>query len=196
MGGLKREPAPSLKNKLSRGIWAVVYVSLLRWTPVPLHGWRCAWLRLFGAKIGKHCAIYPTAKIWAPWNCNIGDASTVGPGAILYSVGKVHIESRVVISQGAHICTASHDHNSPSFDLLTGAIRIADDAWVAAEAFVGPGVEIGAGAVVAARAVVTRAVSSRAIVAGNPAKVIGTRDTAGQNVLRGRVEAARKSAVS
>lgn len=50
-----------------------------------------------------------------------------------------------------------------------------DYAWVAAEAFVGPGVIIGEGAVVGARAAVFKDVAPWTVVGGNPAKYIKDR---------------------
>jgi putative colanic acid biosynthesis acetyltransferase WcaF len=45
-------------------------------------------------------------------------------------------------------------------------------AWVAADAFIGPGVTVGDGAVVGARSVVLKDVPCWAVVAGNPGKII------------------------
>jgi acetyltransferase-like isoleucine patch superfamily enzyme len=54
-------------------------------------------------------------------------------------------------------------------------IVIKDQAWVCADAFVGPGVIVGEGAIVGARAVVMKNVEPWNIVAGNPAKMIKKR---------------------
>lgn len=59
---------------------------------------------------------------------------------------------------------------------MTGPIRIDDYSWVTSGVFVGPGVQVHEGAVVAARSSVTRNVPAWTIVAGVPAKRIGTRD--------------------
>lgn len=56
-----------------------------------------------------------------------------------------------------------------------GDIEVGNDVWIAHEALILSGVTIGDGAVVAARAVVTRDVAPYAIVAGNPARVVGSR---------------------
>ncbi len=53
---------------------------------------------------------------------------------------------------------------------------IGKGVWVAAEAFIGPGVEIGDGAVVGARACVFTDVAANCIVGGNPARVIKRRE--------------------
>jgi putative colanic acid biosynthesis acetyltransferase WcaF len=143
-------------------------------------------LRAFGARIGSRVAIYPSATIWAPWDVTIEDGATIGGGATIYNVDRVTIGKFAVVSQGAHLCTASHAHDTAAFELVTAPICLEEDAWVAAEAFVGPGVTISRGAVVAARAVVVRNVDERAIVAGNPARAVGRRAIEGRNRLQGR----------
>jgi putative colanic acid biosynthesis acetyltransferase WcaF len=59
--------------------------------------------------------------------------------------------------------------------LVTKPIRIGAWAWVAADAFVGPGITVEEGAVVGARACVVHDVSAWTVVAGNPARVIKRR---------------------
>jgi maltose O-acetyltransferase len=54
-------------------------------------------------------------------------------------------------------------------------VVIGDHAWIGYRALVLPGVTIGEGGVVAAGAVVTKDVPPYAIVAGNPARVVGQR---------------------
>lgn len=176
-------PPPTLSNKLLRGCWQIVWVLLFRLSPTPLHRWRTLLLRLFGANIGPRLKIYPSCTIWAPWNLKIGERVTVG-AANLYNVAEILIDDDAVVSQGAHLCTASHDFDSRDFGLVAAPIHIGNNAWVAADAFIGPGVHIGESAVVAARSVVVRHVTSRDVVAGNPARIVGRRNEAGRNSLR------------
>ncbi|WP_352594101.1 hypothetical protein [Mesorhizobium sp. M0633] len=61
--------------------------------------------------------------------------------------------------------------------LVKSPIHISDNAWICADAFIGPGVEIGSGAVVGARAVAMRSVAAGLVVAGNPARKVGERQT-------------------
>lgn len=180
---LIRCPPPSLANKLMRGAWQIAYYMAFRFTPVPLHAWRRFILRLFGANIGHKCAIYPSARIWAPWNLIVHGRVTIGPLVNLYNVAAVELADDVIVSQGSHLCTATHDHQSGDFSLMKGPIRVGPNAWIAAEAFVAPGVVIGRSAVVGARSMVTRSVDDFSIVAGNPAKIIGTRLSTARNVL-------------
>lgn len=100
----------------------------------------------------------------------------IGDRAILYSLGLINIGSDVTISQHAHICAGTHNHTDVSFPLIKTPIKIEESAWVAADAFIGPGTTIRAGAIVAARAVVVRDVDEYTVVAGNPASIISRRD--------------------
>jgi putative colanic acid biosynthesis acetyltransferase WcaF len=181
---LKIAPPPSLADKLRRALWGAIWLLLFRPTPVPLHGWRRLLLRMFGAKVGAGAAIYPSALVWAPWNVSIGANATVGGGADIYAVGRCMIGDHAIISQRAFLCGASHNIQSPTFDLVVGDIEVGANAWVAAEAFVGPGVKIGEGAVVAARAVAIRDVPEWLVVGGNPARTIGRRPAEARNLLR------------
>lgn len=177
---------PSLSDKIWRGLWSVVWNTLFRFSPVPMHGWRRFLLRLFGSTIGPRSAIYPGARIWAPWNLIVGEGATIGSGATLYSVDRIEIGQYAIVSQNAHLCTASHDYNSPAFELTTAPIKLEREAWVAAEAFLAPGVTLGEGSVALARAVIVRSLPARAIAAGNPSRIIGWRNADARNRLGGR----------
>ena len=133
-------------------------------------------LQLFGATIGKGVHIYPKVKIWAPWNLVVHDEVGVADGVDLYSQGKITLGYRSVISQRSYICTGTHDFTSKGHPLYTKDIIISPYAWVAAEAFIGPGVIVGDGAVVGARAAVFKNVGAWDIVGGNPAKFIKKRE--------------------
>lgn len=181
---LLRRCAPSLRDKLRRAIWSAVWLCLFLPSPTPLHCWRCWLVRWFGGIVGRRVAIYPTVKIWAPWNLHIDDNATIGGSANLYCVDRISIGAGAIISQGAFLCTASHDFQSRDFCLVTAEVRVCSNVWVAAEAFVGPGVCIGEGAVVGARCVLTRNVGESTVIAGNPARVIGLRDADAFNFLK------------
>lgn len=161
-------PSFSLRNRAGRVVWSVVYIFLFRTSPKPFHGWRNMLLRCFGAKIGKGAHIYPSVKIWAPWNLEIAEQAGVGNNAILYSQGKIYIGKKTVISQGAHLCAGTHNYDKPGFPLMTMPIVIGDDVWIAAEAFIHPGVTIYNGAVIGARSVVNKNIPEWMICAGNP----------------------------
>ena len=162
--------APTLCNKITRGLWETVRLLLFR--PFPgriFRPWRAFLLRLFGAKLAHGAHVYASARIREPWNLEMGEESCLAEGVLCYNVDKVFIGHRATVSQRAFLCTASHRIDSPGHELITAPIRIADFAWVAAEAFIGMGVTIGNGAVVGARAAVFRSVPPKPVVGGNPA---------------------------
>lgn len=150
---------------------------LVHLSPHPLHGWRRAVLRLFGAKVGRQARIVASAHIFMPWNVEIGDWAAIGPDVFVYSLGKVRIGRRATVSYRGHICAGTHDFTDPTIPLLKPPVTVEEDAWIGTEAFIGPGVTIGARAMVAARAVVVKNVEADTLVGGHPARVIGPRPT-------------------
>ena len=164
------------RNQLARLAWGVARVLLYRPSPRPCHGWRRWLLRRFGATVGVGAKPYPGAVVWAPWNLTLGDHAWLADGVDCYSVAPISIGAHAVVSQRAVLCAATHDYADPAFPLVARPITIADGAWVALEAFVGPGVSVGVGAVVGARACVTKSVGAGEVVAGNPARVIRRRE--------------------
>jgi putative colanic acid biosynthesis acetyltransferase WcaF len=143
---------------------------LFRFSPRPCFAWRGFLLRCFGAKIGRHVHIYPSTTVYFPWNLEVGDESAIGEQAFIYNLGRVTLGARVTVSHRAHLCAGTHDHTKRDFPLLRAPIAIGSDAWICADAFVGPGVTIGEGAIVGARAVAMKDVKNRSIVIGNPAR--------------------------
>ena len=134
-------------------------------------------LRTFSAKVDRNVRIHPTVRITIPWNLTLEHDCAVGDRAILYALGPIRIGPRATISQGAHLCAGTHDWRDPALPLMKPPIDIGSDAWTCADAFIGPGVTIGEGAIVGARAVVMKDVAPQTIMAGNPARKIGTRYT-------------------
>lgn len=137
--------------------------------------WRCLVLRMFGARIGTPCDVRGSAQVWFPPNLELSDRSMLAAGVNCYNVALVRLGSGSIVSQGAYLCTASHDVHKPDFPLLARPITIAADCWIASEAFVGPGVTIDEGAVLAARAVAMRDLDAWTIYVGNPAKPVRKR---------------------
>lgn len=164
------------REQIGRMLWTIA-LPLFKFSPRQLWSWRRFILRIFGANIGHHVHIYPTVKITIPWNVSIGDFSAVGDGAIVYALGRVTVGQRVTISQHAHLCAGSHDYMYAAMPLVKLPIQIGSDAWICADAFVGPGVAIGKRAIVGARAVAVKDVPDDAIVGGNPARLIKQRQS-------------------
>ncbi len=162
-------------DRMLRAVWAAASLLLFRPTPRPLHAWRRWLLRAFGAKIGKSARIYPTVKIWAPWNLVLKNHSCLGYYVDCYNCARITLEEGAMVSQYSFLCTGTHDYRSKAMPLVAKPIIVGKNAWVCADVFVGPGVTVGEGAVVAARSSVYRDVAPWTVVAGNPAGFLKTR---------------------
>jgi len=167
----------TFKNKLGRALWTLVWMMFFRTSPRFMFFWRRFLLRCFGARMAAGTIVYPSTRIWAPWHLEMEVESCLSFGVECYSVDRIRLGHRAVVSQYAFLCGASHDYNDPAMPTIAGPIILGDFAWVCAGAFVGPGVTLGDGVVAGARAVVLRDVAAWNIVAGNPAIVVKTRDS-------------------
>ncbi len=159
--------------------WREAAWYLVRWwfflTAFPWpSGLRVRLLRGFGARIGRGVVVRGGVNVSFPWRLTLGDHVWIGEDAGVLSLAAVTVESNVCISQRAYLCTGSHDFRRPDFPLVTRPITVRTGSWVAAAAFVGPGVEIGAGALVGAGSVVLADVPPGCLVRGNPARVVKT----------------------
>ena len=163
--------------KIKRLLWIVVWSLFAKWMPYFVcRKWRVFLLRVFGMKDNGYVGFYPSAKVWAPWNLELGSYVAIDDEVNLYSAAKITIGTKVAISREAFICTASHDITKPNRPLITAPITIGDGVWIGARATILPGVTIGEGAVVAAGAVVVKNVEPWTVVGGNPAKFIKKRE--------------------
>lgn len=165
----------SLGNRLARVVWMAAWLVLCRFTPPPFHSWRRLVLRAFGAKVGRGARVHASVSIWLPANLELGDQALIGPGARLYNQGRITIGARSVISQRAHICASTHDVRDPLFQLVLRPVTIGEQCWVAAEAFVGPGVTMHDRAVLGARGALFDDARADSVYAGNPAQYVKDR---------------------
>jgi acetyltransferase-like isoleucine patch superfamily enzyme len=128
-----------------------------------------------GAKIAPNALVYHGLFIFSPWKLIVGKSSVLGDHLILDARAGLTIGENVNLSSNVAIWTGQHDYQSPDFGYEEAPVRIGDYTWLCFRATILPGVTVGEGAVVAACAVVTRDVPPFSVVAGNPARVIGTR---------------------
>lgn len=169
-------PMQSWQARLRRAIWLICWFILCRFTPNPMHRWRCFVLKIFGAKIGKNNFIYPSARIWAPWLLETGEVATIGPRAFIYNVGGLSIGHHAIVSESAFICGATHDYQSPDFTLISQPIEIGAYAWIAAFAIVLPAVTCHEGSVLGAGAVTHKDLDAWTVYSGNPASSVSKRE--------------------
>lgn len=159
---------------------------------IPFHTIRNFWYQLFGIKLGTGSTLHMGARIYDPRNIVIGDDTIIGEKATLdgrkqlaNSDGGLEIGSHVDIASEVMIWTSQHDLSDPDFKPVEKKVIIEDYVFIGPRAIILPGVVLGKGSVVAAGAVVTKSVEPMSMVAGVPAKPIGTR-TSQLNYTLGR----------
>lgn len=163
------------RGRFARVAWKVAWLLLCRYSPNVIHPWRVLVLKVFGARVDWSCHVYPSVEIWAPWNLFMEPHSCLGPSSRCYNVGRVMMGAGSIVSQGAYLCGATHDFRSPGFELICADILLGAQSWICADATVGPGVSVGAGAVVGLCSVAVRDVPEGTVVAGNPARIVSVR---------------------
>jgi putative colanic acid biosynthesis acetyltransferase WcaF len=162
---------------LLRGLWALVQATAFRWSPRPLHGFRARLLRLFGADIPApaQVVIFPTARVTFPWKLALAPRAMVGPYVNLYNLAPISLGRGANVSQNCHLCAGTHDYTRWTMPLVAKPIVIGENAWLAADVFVGPGVTIGGLCVVGARSVVVKDLPAHTVCAGNPCRPLKER---------------------
>ncbi len=139
--------------------------------------------------LGSDLHIGAGCRFWAPNSISIGNSVYIGKDVLVEC--NAEIGDYVLIANRVAL-VGRRDHNFRAvgipirFSPWVGSsyppspyreekVVVESDVWLGFGAIVLSGVSIGRGAIVAAGAVVTRDVGAYEIVAGNPAKKVGTR---------------------
>jgi acetyltransferase-like isoleucine patch superfamily enzyme len=131
--------------------------------------------RFKGARIEERVYLGPGFRVLGnPDRISIGRGTSIG-SVTFHAHAPIRVGANTVINDGSEIIAGSHDIESPDFTLLPKEVEIGDRAWIATRAIVLPGCRIGHRSVVGAGSVVTSSVPDGAVVAGNPARVVGER---------------------
>jgi len=156
-------------------LWLVISLLLFRLCPFNFSGLKCAVLRAFGAKIGHNVTIKPRVIINFPWKLFIGNHVWLGEECWLQNLAQITIGNNVCISPRAFLCSGSHNYKLSTFDLIVKPIVLEDGCWIAANAWVGPGVTVGTHTVLTAGSVTSQNLEAYAIYRGNPAGIVRSR---------------------
>jgi putative colanic acid biosynthesis acetyltransferase WcaF len=169
------------RRSLARGrpqwieaLWLITECLFVR-SAIPGSAHRRFVLRLFGAQIDKGVEIKPGVRIKFPWKLAIGAHSWIGEDVWIDNLADVRIGSHCCVSQGAYLCTGSHDWTKSGFNLMTRPIFIGDQSWIAARTVIGPGVTAGEGSVLSLGSVATHDLDPWSIYAGIPAAKVRQR---------------------
>lgn len=162
------------RTRIIEALWLIVqWLLVSSWLPGAWH--RRVLLRLFGARIGKGVDIKPRVRVKFPWRLQIGDFSWIGEDVWIDNLAPVAIGDNCCISQGAYICTGSHDWRSPTFDLIVRPVLIECGAWIAARAVIAPGVTVREGAVLTLGSCAQSDLARWGVYSGCPAKLVRQR---------------------
>lgn len=133
--------------------------------------------------MGADCRISPDVNFSNAQNITLGHRVRLGSRCFIWGgpgKGRVTIGDDVLFGPDVLITAANYRFNdgSPVTDQVMDEadVTIGADVWAGARAILLPGVTIGDGAIIAAGSVVRQDVPPFAIVAGVPAKVVGTRN--------------------
>lgn len=164
-------------KKLNFILYAFYMYVINNWiTFIPFHVVRNVFFRPLMGKIGHKNSFLMGVQFRNPRNITIGNNNVFNREVLLDGRnGKLIIGDHVDIAQETNIWTLEHDVHDDYHKDSGGDVIIEDYVWIGSRVTILPGVRIGRGAVVAAGAVVTKDVAPMAIVAGVPAKQIGTR---------------------
>lgn len=131
-------------------------------------------------RLGDHC--YVAANAYITGGVTMGDHCSVNPYVTLREEVRIGRDVRI----GAHACLIAQNHGFADLDApirkqpcSSKGIEIGDDVWIGSHVIVLDGVKVGSQAILGGGAVVTKDVPPRAIVGGNPARLIRMRTASG-----------------
>ena len=140
--------------------------------------------RAFYRRTLRRCsrtATFGFGSVFATPDVEIGERVGIG---LFCNIGHVTFGDDILLGSNIIILSGRHQHGMERLDIPMrqqpgsySRVTIASDVWVGSGAIIMS--DIGPGAVVSAGAVVIKAVPDRAIVGGNPARVIGERGVSG-----------------
>lgn len=143
---------------------------------IPFHLIRLSFYRYcLKLEIGTNSNIFMNAWFDSKTNFKMGKNSVINQKCRLDNRGAITIGDNVSISAEVCILTADHDLQSSDFTTRIRPVNIEDYVFIGTRATILPGVTLGKGSAVAVSAVVTKNVPPFTIVAGIPAKPIGSR---------------------
>lgn len=133
-------------------------------------------------KIGENVTIHPSVLIRNPESISIGDNTNINHGCELHGRGGLIIGSNTLLAYNIMIFTDTRVFRTEALlksvrERLSKPVVIGDDVWIGANVLIMGDVQISDHSVIAAGSVVSKDVPPWAIAAGNPARVIGYRNS-------------------
>lgn len=133
------------------------------------------WARAKSLGWGEGSSVYDSSYIFG--KVVVGNSCWIGPFTIIDGSGGLTIGNHCTISSGVHIY--SHDNvkqtlSSGKLPIEHAPVQIGNNTYIGPQTIISKGVTIGSYCVVASNSFVKDSIPDFSIVAGNPAKIIGT----------------------
>lgn len=132
---------------------------------------------------GDNLKIYAGARFRSIEGINIGNNVEIGNDSYIQGLGGVSLGNNVMIAPGVKIWSANHnvwekEEDINSQGITTKPVKIGNDVFIGANSFILPGVNLPEGCIVTAGSVVgIKAYKPYSLISGNPARIIGNRDS-------------------
>jgi len=142
---------------------------------------RRVYRRFFG-KMGEGVYIREDVRIVNIDKLYVGDHSHIGISNMLQAGGGIELGDHVVLGPGVKIWSINHKFDDLAKPIMEQGyeykkVVIGNHCWIGANAFIMPGANLGEGTIVSAGSVVGgKVIPPYKILAGNPARVIGSRE--------------------
>lgn len=143
--------------------------------------WRRKLYAHYFERCGRNLTVFAGVRIYNGHLMSIGDDVFLGLDNTFQAGGGLIIKDRTAFGPGCKVWTVNHKFDDLDTPIMEQGyefkpVVIGPDVWLAANVFVMPGVELPEGCVVAAGSVVgVKKYPPYSIIAGNPARVIGSR---------------------
>jgi len=138
--------------------------------------------RGYFGKVGEKGVIHQDVRIRNIQNLFVGENVFLGESNVIQAAGGVELGDNVLLGPGVKIWSANHKFDDPEKPIAEQGyefkkVTIGSNVWIGANAFVMPGAVIGEGCIISAGSVVGgKTIPPYKILAGNPARVIGSRE--------------------
>ena len=142
---------------------------------------RSGLFRRYLKSCGENLNIHEGVRVRNIDNLSIGNNVALGPNNFIQAAGGVIIGNDVLFGPDVKIWSANHrfsDSDKPvsAQGYIYKKVVIGNNVWIGSNAFIMPGAKIGDGCIISAGSVVAgRKIPPFTILAGNPARKIGTR---------------------
>ncbi len=132
-------------------------------------------------RVGPGLVVYPGARVFGADKLEVGRNCRIGYDNIIQANGEIVFGDDVLLGPGVKIWSVNHASTRTDVSIWDQGyehkrVELGDGVWIGANCFVMPGARIGAHSIVAAGSVVAgKDVEPYSILAGNPARKVGSR---------------------